>query len=176
MHAQRLLPESRRLAITWRQRGFTLVELVAVMVVTGVLAALAAPRFFDRNIFESRGFYDQVISTLRYAQEAAIAQNRFVCVAFSTNSVTLTYDPVPPSIAHTTMTACPGGSALADPGGQSSYTVSNSNASFSPTPSPAAFYFDALGRLSLSTQQAIRIANVTNPIYVEAETGYVHSP
>jgi len=33
------------------QRGFTLIELVMVMVVVGILAVFVAPRFFDANIF-----------------------------------------------------------------------------------------------------------------------------
>lgn len=158
-------------------RGFTMVELVAVIAIAGILVALVIPRFADHNAFESRGFYDQVMSTLRYAQKVAIAQNRFVCVAFSTNSVTLTYDLVPPSVTHATMTACPGGDALVGlnvGGGQSSYTISSNNASFSPTPSPAAFYFDALGKPSIATRLTINVATVATPIHVETETGYVH--
>ena len=141
------------------QRGFTLTELITVMVILGILAAVAAPRFFDRNIFDSRGFYDQVISTLRYAQKAAIAQRRFVCVAFTANSVTLTTGA---------MAAC--GSNLTGPNGTAPYSVSSSNASFTAT--PAAFSFDALGRPSAA--QSITVSGYATPILIEAETGYVH--
>lgn len=142
------------------QRGFTLVELITIMVILGILAAMAAPRFFDRNVFDSRGFYDQVVSTLRYAQKAAIAQHRFVCVAFTANSVTLTTGAT---------AAC--GTNLTGPTGQSPYSVSSNNASF--TAIPGAFYFDALGRPSAA--QSITVSGYTsNLITVEMETGYVH--
>ena len=39
-----------------RQRGFTLIELIMVMVIVGILAVFVAPRFFDAGLFRSRGF------------------------------------------------------------------------------------------------------------------------
>lgn len=156
-----------------RARGFTLVELVTVIVILGILAVVAMPRFFDRNVFDSRGFYDQVIASLRYAQKAAIAQHRNVCVVFGANSVTLTQV--------VTGSACPGtppANNLASPSGQATYSVSSSNASF--TAAPAAFSFDALGRphdaagALLTVQQSITVSGYATPITVEAETGYVH--
>ena len=70
-----------------RQRGFTLVELIVIMVIVGILAVAAMPRFADRGGFDARGFYDATLSALRYAQKSAIAQRRNVCVAFSAAGV-----------------------------------------------------------------------------------------
>lgn len=142
-----------------------MVELIMTMTIIGILAAVVAPRFFDNNVFQSRGFADQVQATLRYAQKTAIAQRRFVCVAFSANSVTLTINAA---------ASCPGGS-LASPSGDATYSITApSNVAFSPT--PAGFYFDALGKPSFANKQTITVNNAPNSIVVETETGYVHSP
>lgn len=164
-----MLKASRRVTLRNRprkpgatfQRGFTLVELVTGFVIAGILAAMVAPRFFERNVFESRGFYDQVVSTLRYAQKVAIAQNRYVCVAFTANSITLT---------HGATAAC--GSNLAGPTGQMPYSVSSNSASFQGG-APTAFNFNALGKPS-PVPAPFTVSGYANSITVEAETGYVH--
>ena len=55
------------------QRGFTLVELILVMVVIGILAAVAGPRFFSRNVFDERIYFEQALAAARYAQKVAVA-------------------------------------------------------------------------------------------------------
>ena len=55
------------------QRGFTLVELILVMIVIGILAAVAGPRFFSRNVFDERVYFEDVLATVRYAQKVAVA-------------------------------------------------------------------------------------------------------
>jgi len=153
------------------QRGFTLVELVAAMVIVGILAAFAAPRFFDRNVFEARGFYDQVLSALRFAQKTAVAQHRLVCVAV-TNS--------PAKVALTisqssTGTAC---SALLNlPAGDKNF-VTSATAQLS----AANFAFNALGSPfnlpytlgDSSVAQEVNVNVTEYKITVEKETGYVH--
>jgi MSHA pilin protein MshC len=150
-----------------KDAGFTTVELISVMVIVGILAAVAMPKFFDRGTFDSRGFSDQVKATLRHAQKTAIAQRHFVCVAFTANSITLTYDPISPSPIHTIAT-CPG-SSLTSPSGQTPYTVSSPTVDVTLS-GGTAFYFDALGRPFPA--QSITVSGTT--ITVEAETGYVH--
>jgi prepilin-type N-terminal cleavage/methylation domain-containing protein len=64
-----------------RERGFTLVELVASLVIIAILAAVTAPRFFDNRPYAARGFADEVADSLRYAQMIARAtscETRFV--------------------------------------------------------------------------------------------------
>lgn len=145
------------------QRGFTLVELIMTMVIVGILAAVVAPRFFDTNVFQSRGFADQVQATLRYAQKVAIAQRRFVCAAFTINSITLTIGAT---------AAC--GTPLVSPTGDASYVINApAGVAFGAAPAPVDFSFNALGTPT-NAPQTISITGAANTITIEAETGYVH--
>lgn len=138
--------------------GFTLIELIMVMVIVGILAVAVLPRFADQSIFESRGFHDETLSLLRYAQKTAIAQRRTVCVSLNTTGVALTIDTDTPAdgICNTTPTmpnTPKGGIGL--------------------TASIAAFQYTPLGSTNQSSNISISIAGST-PITVEAATGYVH--
>lgn len=63
-------------------RGFTLIELVTIMIVVGILAAVAIPKM-DSTVFKERGFRDAVFSTLAHARRVAMASRRFVCVTIA---------------------------------------------------------------------------------------------
>lgn len=153
------------------QRGFTLVELITIIVILGIISVAAIPRFFDRNVFDSRGFYDQVIFTLRFAQKTAIAQRRFVCVAFGANSVTLTIDSSVPrdDVCDANLTS---------PAGVTPYTVTApAEVVFNtvlPAVAPVNFAFTALGSPEPNAGQVITVTGYPTPITLEAGTGYVH--
>jgi len=144
-------------------------ELITVMVIVGILAAMVAPRFFERNTFDTRGFYDQTISTLRYAQKTAISQRRLVCVTFPTSSrivlsTTLNFTDV----NCTTNPANLQNPSGTYPAGQATYTV---DAPSGVTLTGAvAFNFNALGQTTTAVAP-ITVGSYT--INIDQETGYV---
>ena len=72
-----------------RTSGFTMVELVVVMVLIGVLAAIGIPRLLGDKNMEAAVFGDQVVSGLRRAQKIAAGHRRVVCASVGPKAVIL---------------------------------------------------------------------------------------
>ncbi len=155
-------PEQRaRMA---RARGFTIIELVIVIAITGLLGALLGPRFIGRDAFASRGFHDEAQMVVRYAHKTAIAWRRTVYVCVTTTAISARSGSCPSS-----------GTPLAHPAtGANLTTTAPSGVTLSPTVN---FSFDGAGRPS-ATQTITLTSTITGDptriIVVEAETGYVH--
>lgn len=148
----------------FRATGFSLPELIAVLIIVGVLAAVAMPRLSTSSFDEVR-FYDETSAALRFAQATAMATQRTVCVTFTATQLVLRYAPT------YGVTTCLPADGLASPGGRGGtpYTViAQGSAGYAPT--PANFTFDRVGRPSAA--QTITL-NGGRQIIVEAETGYV---
>ena len=127
-----------------------MIELVMVMVIVGIIAAVAVPRFFDNNVFQERGAADQVKAALRYGQKIAIAQHSNV-------SVTITGGANPDC-----------GTQLA--GGNVNCIISN-GVTVTPT-LPKTVTFNALGQPVPNAADSITVG--ATAITIERETGYVH--
>ena len=162
-----------------RERGFTLIELIMVMVMLGVLAVFAAPRIFNSDDFYARGFHDETLGLLRYAQKTAVAQRRTVCVSFpTTGSATLSIAANAPTPTTPTPTCSPA-LPLIGPRGESPATIPATDHGASYNGLPGNFNFNGLGQpmstagVLLGTQTVIQINNASN-VFVEAVTGYVH--
>lgn len=134
-----------------RGKGFSLTELVLVLVIAGILAAIVVPQFNQPEI-DASWYAEQVKAALRYAQRQAVAQRRNVYVVVSANAVQLCYDPACASPVGDFATGAP--FAKAAPGGVSL--------------TPQTFWFDALGRPSAGAPFAV------GTVTVEAQSGYVH--
>lgn len=52
--------------------GFTLVELIVVILITGILSISVAPRFFGVSSYEDRKASDELITALRHTQQMAM--------------------------------------------------------------------------------------------------------
>ncbi|HVS25967.1 MAG TPA: type II secretion system protein [Burkholderiales bacterium] len=141
--------------------GFTLVELITTLIIVGILAAIAAPRFFTQQVYSDRGFYDQTLAITRYAQKSAIALRRNVCVNIAPPSINLTY-----ASAAGSGSACD--TALPSPVGGSPFTITGpSGVTLSPS---TTITFVALGSAGATTTITVSSRTIT----VESGTGYVH--
>lgn len=144
------------------QTAFTLIELVAVLVIAGVLAVVTLPRFADVDVFARRGFFEEAMAATRYAQKLAVASGCSIGVNFvaGTNSFRISRwtggancsEPV----GTPQLVAQPGsdsGFAASAPGGVS---ISND----------LSFYFDRIGR-----PHALGGALITDPANLRVTIG-----
>jgi MSHA pilin protein MshC len=146
-----------------RGRGFTMVELVVVVAILGLMAAVLAPRLISGDAFASRGFHDEAQSVVRYAQKTAIAWRRpvFVCITATV-------------VSAGSVAGC--GALLVNPISGNALTAT---APSGVTLTPVNFGFDGAGRPSPNAQVTITFTSgiagdPARQIVVEAETGYVH--
>lgn len=145
--------------------GFTLVELIMVVVILGVLAVFAAPKIFDKSTFTGRGLHDKTLALLRFAQKAAIAQRRTVCVTVNGTGITMTM-----FVANPAPTSCIAATAAQAPPLTLPLPATVDTGLVGPV---APFQFTPLGGTDQATLISITVANST-PVFVEAGTGYVH--
>ncbi len=71
------------------ETGFSLVELVTVVVLLGILAVFAFARMSGFGVFEQKAVFDEVTTALRYAQKLAVNSGCSVQVVLTATSYAL---------------------------------------------------------------------------------------
>jgi len=149
------------------EQGFTLIELIMVIVILGILSATAMPKFSGKGMFAEHAFFSDTLNAIRYAQKLAVKTGCNVQVSINSNSYTLK------RLGSSSSTSCSGSTynlVIPHPSsGASTYSGSEPNITLTSTVSP--FYFYPLGTASGDVTLTI---NGVKTIQVIKETGLVY--
>lgn len=148
------------------RRGFTLVELVVVITITGILAAYVAPRFWSQQTFSDRGYIDELAAGLRATQKAAVITGCSARLSLASSSFVATQQAASGNACNLTDTTWPTPVLSAD--GSAIQGTAPANTTAAPT---GVFQFDPEGRLTSSPAASVTVG--THTLTLIAATGLV---
>ncbi len=133
--------------------GFTLVELIVVILITGILSISIAPRFFGVSSYEDRKAMDELLTALRYTQQMAMNRGGNIRLDLESDRYTIELTDNTP---------------LRSPDGMPYPKIFVGVTSSTPN----LIEYDRLGRRVPNIQIDLNIGSKT--IRIEQETGYAH--
>ena len=150
-------------------KGYTIVEVLLVVVILAIIGTLAGPRFFDNTSFDERAYYDELVSALRYAQKIAVASGCPVRVTIASTSYALAQQS--PLAGH-----CDPGDATFPVAvrlstGEAVSGTAPANVSAAPA---ITIVYNALGQTNLAASQSIAVGS--RLLQVQADSGLVVTP
>jgi MSHA pilin protein MshC len=149
----------------YHSSGFSLVELITVILLLGILGVVALGRLGNQDAFAARGFFDDTVTAVRFAQKFAISSGCDVRVITTASSYQLRQS--------STCVADDFTNPVVNPANRSSnYQNVNIPAGFSLT--SGSITFDARGRREGATSDFnVSDGSTTYSFRVHASTGLV---
>ncbi len=152
--------------------GYTMVELVVVLVLVGVLAAVAVPKMAVGLSIRDDAWRDGLLSAMRYAQKTAVSHRRMVCASVSNTQVVLTIASGNPATSCDTNLTGPNGNAAG-----SAFAASDNTAMTTVVSPSGVIYFQSDGRATTDGAGATTASRTLTPsgltaISVIGETGH----
>lgn len=152
------------------QRGFTMTELIIIMVLVGILAVTVMPRLQATVALRDDSWRDGLVTALRYAQKTAVSHRRLVCATVTDTAVTLTIAAANPA------TTCD--QALRGPTGALAFATADNPAMLTTVTPAGVLFFQPDGRVTTTgagTTASNRTISLTgaSAVTVRGETGHV---
>lgn len=142
-------------------RGFTLIELVVIMLIIGVLAVAAVPRLEGNVELKGRGYADELKSAVRFAQRYAVASGCTVQISITGAGYALTTQDATCGIGNNVQG--PSGSAFSG----------NIPSGVSMTGGTGSYSFDALGETGGGGSIQVQAAGSTFGFTITATSGFI---
>jgi MSHA pilin protein MshC len=152
------------------QTGFTMIELIVVLVLLGIVSVYAMPKLMSAISMQDDAWRDELVGALRFAQKGAVARRRLTCVNITNTTIAITSASTNPA------SSC--ASAINGPDGSATFaTAANGNA-VTTVSTPGVIYFQPDGRVTTDgagANAATRTISATGvtAITVFGETGHV---
>ena len=158
------------------RQGFTLIELVIILLLIGIIAVYAAPRFLDVPSTKASAFAGKLQADIRYAQNLAMTQNRRYRVYVNTN-------PAPTPNGYAVVYDTSGGAWSAfgyaqDPAGTGNLNVTLNAGQYAgitvSTPAGGFIEFNSLGAPTVGAGTVLTVSPGAQTVTITAGTGAVN--
>lgn len=146
-----------------------MVELIAVVVILGIISVFAAPLLSPKSAFDERFFYDDLLQALRFSQRLAVSSGCAVQVNFISTGYTLKQDQ------NCTLSSPAFTKNPLRPGSNEIYSNASLPAGVSYSYSINPIVFNSLGQALNGSASLISQASITvgsRSIQVDGETGF----
>jgi MSHA pilin protein MshC len=148
------------------ERGYTIIELILVIVILGTLGVVAGPRFFGKSVYDERAFMDELAVAMRYGQKVAVASGCPVRVTVTATSYRLAQQAA--SGGHCNASDTTFSTDVLLPSGENANGVAPADVLIAPA---IEFQFDAAGRTTLTGNLTLSVGS--RGLTVQADSGLV---